>query len=971
MDWKERLSGDLTEYQSIPFWSWNDRLEPEELRRQIRAMKRAGIGGFFMHARGGLLTEYLGEEWFEAAAACIDEAGRQGMHAWCYDENGWPSGFAGMKLLRDPENWAHYLTSDRTRAFDPAALAVYRLSDGVLRRVREDEGDADYLCLYDRTNSSVVDILNPRIVRDFIAETHERYYARFPESFGGVMQGFFTDEPQYFRWDTAYSPVLRDAYRARWGEELLDSLGALFVDCEGAKKLRWRYWKLANELYAQSFARQIYEWCEAHHSQLTGHSIEERNLFWQMCCCAGVMPFYEYEHIPGMDWLGRDIADERAPRQVSSAAQQLGKRHVLTETFACAGWDVTPRELKRIAEWQYVNGVNLMCQHLYPYSIRGQRKRDYPAFYSEHNPWVRAEFRPFNDYFTALGTMLADSREEADTVVLHPMHAAYLVYDRHDEHTLDALDASFSRLCERLGSAGVGHHYADESILAAHGSVEGARLRIGRCIYSCVVIPEMETIDAPTAALLREYLAEGGRLYLDGAAPTLCEGEPADLSFLRANTTFAELPRGRARISREDTAIRYTTRASEAGDFVFAVNLSERESYDVTFRIRADGVRRFDAMRRESAPEVFTRSGEDVLIRRSFAPGESVIWLMSGGEPATMPAHLPEPRKIALDAAVAAYGENALTIDTVRLSYDGVQYTEPLPVMAASDRLLRERKNRKVYLKYTFSVSKVPEKIRLEREKMGARQAWFNGAPLTFDGNGTLDRAFVSADLSGRVREGENELVLEIEYFQPDAVYDVFNGVYYEHSDGTESLINCLSYVTDIEAVYLFGDFGVYARALSRGEKGTWIAEGGFTVGARREQVDADALARCGYPFFEGELTMEFPFTARGDERRLRLAGRYAAARVSVNGGGEQTLLFEDAADVAGQLRAGENTLRVTLLSGGRNLFGPFHYAPDPEPYGVSPDLFSGYGRWEDGKNPDYRASYAFAHFGLDEITLQ
>ena len=78
----------------------------------------------------------------------------------------------------------------------------------------------------------------------------------------------------------------------------------------------------------------------------------------------GIMPFYEYEHIPGMDWLGREIHTEVAPRQVFSASAQLGKKHVLTETFACAGWDVTPKELKRIAEWQYVNGVNQMCQHL-------------------------------------------------------------------------------------------------------------------------------------------------------------------------------------------------------------------------------------------------------------------------------------------------------------------------------------------------------------------------------------------------------------------------------------------------------------------------------------------------------------------------------------------------------------------------------------------------------------------------------
>ena len=82
MDIRDYLKGDLTDYQSIPFWSWNDELKPEELRRQIRLMKEAGIGGFFMHARGGLTTPYLGEDWMQDTAACIDEARKLNMDAW-------------------------------------------------------------------------------------------------------------------------------------------------------------------------------------------------------------------------------------------------------------------------------------------------------------------------------------------------------------------------------------------------------------------------------------------------------------------------------------------------------------------------------------------------------------------------------------------------------------------------------------------------------------------------------------------------------------------------------------------------------------------------------------------------------------------------------------------------------------------------------------------------------------------------
>lgn len=65
----EQLLHPPNEYRTLPFWSWNDKLEIAELERQIEEMHKAGIGGFFMHARGGLQTPYMGEEWMDAIRA--------------------------------------------------------------------------------------------------------------------------------------------------------------------------------------------------------------------------------------------------------------------------------------------------------------------------------------------------------------------------------------------------------------------------------------------------------------------------------------------------------------------------------------------------------------------------------------------------------------------------------------------------------------------------------------------------------------------------------------------------------------------------------------------------------------------------------------------------------------------------------------------------------------------------------------
>ena len=85
-------------YRPIPFWSWNEKLDTEETKKQIDIMHNAGIGGFFMHARGGLQTEYMSDEWFRNIEAGIEVAEKLDMFPWAYDENGWPSGFGDGKV---------------------------------------------------------------------------------------------------------------------------------------------------------------------------------------------------------------------------------------------------------------------------------------------------------------------------------------------------------------------------------------------------------------------------------------------------------------------------------------------------------------------------------------------------------------------------------------------------------------------------------------------------------------------------------------------------------------------------------------------------------------------------------------------------------------------------------------------------------------------------------------------------------
>ena len=114
-------------YRGAPFWSWNERLTPDECVRQSRDMLNSGMGGGFMHSREGLETPYMGPEWMECIKAVVDDAKDSGFLAWLYDEDRWPSGAAGgLVTIPHPEHRLGAL------AYDLVEATEYRSSDSDL-----------------------------------------------------------------------------------------------------------------------------------------------------------------------------------------------------------------------------------------------------------------------------------------------------------------------------------------------------------------------------------------------------------------------------------------------------------------------------------------------------------------------------------------------------------------------------------------------------------------------------------------------------------------------------------------------------------------------------------------------------------------------------------------------------------------------------------------------------------------------
>ena len=341
------------EYGVKPFWFWNAKMDASEIAAQIQNFHLMGLGGFFIHARFGLETQYMSDEWLDAVEVAVNEAETYGMEIWFYDENLFPSGIGNTKVsgrmdcrVRFIEYDVFHTVPDPEGAYIPLSalpdgcelfsaqqvsdegqnLLCYRVDEQQKRVLVDKEGEVAlfWINTIHSGNGMIfgVDYLNPETLRAFIECTHEIYRRRFKRRFGKVIKGFFTDEPTLLPWHhdggwytsrnngrcAPYTPMLT-AEMARDGAPVSDLAiiaGALFFDCGDTKQagdLRCFYWRTVSRLYRDNFFKAYAKWCEDNELMLTGHVLLEEGLYFNHIFQAGPLPGLSFMHMPGVDQL--------------------------------------------------------------------------------------------------------------------------------------------------------------------------------------------------------------------------------------------------------------------------------------------------------------------------------------------------------------------------------------------------------------------------------------------------------------------------------------------------------------------------------------------------------------------------------------------------------------------------------------------------------------------------------------------
>ncbi|HPC94837.1 MAG TPA: glycosyl hydrolase [Sedimentisphaerales bacterium] len=822
------------EYSSAPLWVWNDMLTEQQIAETMADLAGQKVKQVFVHPRPGLMTPYLSDDWFRLWRVALRQAEKLDMNVWIYDENSYPSGFAGGLVPEAmPESRGKGLALQEVETpagADDSTIAVFRLTDSgyenITQRVRSGEKfpEGRYLVASLRLAQPggwfggkwYVDLLKPGVTEKFIEITMERYRREIGEQFGKRVPGWFTDEPHLApAGGLHWSDGLPELFEKRWGYDLIEHLPSLALPVGDWKRVRHDYYSLLLEQFIEHWSKPCYEYCEEHNLDFTGHYWEHG---WPDAGHGGDnMAMYAWHQRPAIDILMNQYSEDvnaqfgnvRSVKELSSVANQLGRTRTLCEAYGAGGWDLRFEDMKRIGDWLLVLGVNTLDEHLSYITIRGARKRDHPQSFSYHEPWWDA-YHVMAEYFTRLSLVMSQGRQVNRILVIEPTTTTWM----YQAATIPAgrlreIGDRFQALLMALERAQVEYDVGCEDIIARHGSVDGARFRVGYCTYDTVVLPPLtENLDPPAMALLEAYAQAGGAVLCCGDAPAFVNGSPSD----RGQALVKKA--GWKRVEAKDVPASLLARSDEGfaierqkgdkgilfhhrrhvkdGQFLLLVNTSIESPSVGTIRSDRKGVRQWNLNTGKVESYPFEETDEGIVADFKLPPSGSLLLFLS--EEAVKPHRESNVEKIRVPALsakmeVQRVQPNVLTLDYVDITAggetlhdvyfyranqfafqkNGMEHNPWDSAVQLRDQLITKTfpADSGFTASYRFVIeTAVPRKLAIVIERTDLYTITCNGKPVSAQpGDWWLDKAFGRIDITQAAKVGENVVTVKAKPF--------------------------------------------------------------------------------------------------------------------------------------------------------------------------------------------------------------
>ena len=487
----------------------------------------------------------------------------------------------------------------------------------------------------------------------------------------------FSDSLEVYGSD--WTPDFLEQFRKRRGYDLTPHLPALMSDM-GRETLAVRHdWaKTLTELSEENYLTPIHEWAHRRHTLFRSQTYGIPPV---ILSSNALVDLPEGEH--GPSWRRFSAA-----RWASSASHLYGKPVTSTETWTwlhSPAFRATPLDMKAEADRHFVEGINQLVGHGWPYSppsVPEPGWRFYAAAaFNDHNPWF--EVMPdIAEYLQRISFLLRQGKAANDVAVYVPTDDAWARLTPGKVAVDEMVDSLLGpALIPQILNAGYNFDFIDDRAIAAVGVP-----------YRLLILPNVERIALATLQRLQQFAQQGGILVATNALPSLGPGlleEKSETPAIQAlvhqifesnnsNTRLAEQTEDLSSALKTllppdletgpaSPAIGFIHRKLPDAEIYFLANNSNRPlHFEASFRVAGSPAELWDPFTGQPAAVPCEAAGARTVVPMQLAPYESRVIVFSKeakreSQKSTQPAsQMPPPLDLTADwkLSIPSLGRN-------------------------------------------------------------------------------------------------------------------------------------------------------------------------------------------------------------------------------------------------------------------------------------------------------------------------
>jgi hypothetical protein len=563
----------------------------------------------------------------------VEAANAKDYTVWLADDWGYPSGMAGGRVVAENSNYAvksitMLTVTGRGRSqinfalpedlYDIIYATLYPVTRGSIdlsagkqvqfsaksiqasgisgnwelrvfaRYVRDKDTQAQSTMSQFGHSGRYPDVMNRKAVSCFIASMHEPILAQIKDPARQV-EGFYCNEPNLMQthWERAYdapyacapwSDELADQFQQMHGYEIWSILPLIYNGQDDtARRARIHYRQAVAELFTDSFARQIREWCNVHGVKSSGHFLLNQDLSMHVQGYGDLMKFVSEFDTPALDIpipnpdQFQDFAYQQS-RFFSSVASWRKRDATLMLLDPIIGGYGRKRLSPDLP--LLINSVNMASYHGVTFftsylPLNPMKSQHAGGSKQSANGYTKEDYTLFNEYTGRITQVLRGAQREAGVGLYYPiaMFQADLLASnkfwpkiliQHKERQ-QAWDRTERVLLDRDVEYMIVHPEA-----VAEAPIIDGKMQIGFGAYHTLVMPQLDFIPLAVAKQLNSFQSAGGTVIWVGQVPRGAEYAKNDRAVVAAL-------RGATSIAVDDLASAISNSYSSEFDLSFAV----------------------------------------------------------------------------------------------------------------------------------------------------------------------------------------------------------------------------------------------------------------------------------------------------------------------------------------------------------------------------------------------------------------